>query len=62
MQWEISDASEGRANRLIEVDAAVVSDDVPIRHAEALARMRKTLKDLAESLSNTDRSVTFYLF
>ncbi|KAF8556337.1 hypothetical protein OG21DRAFT_656063 [Imleria badia] len=53
---EIPDASEGRANRLFEADVSVVSDDTPIGHAEALARMRTTLRDLAESLNDADRS------
>ncbi|KAG8213993.1 hypothetical protein J3R82DRAFT_10743 [Butyriboletus roseoflavus] len=53
---EIPDASEGRANRSFDADVSVVSDDIPIGHAEALARMRKTLRDLAESLSDADRS------
>jgi serine/arginine repetitive matrix protein 2 len=58
---EIPDASEGRASRSFEADVSVVSDDIPIGHAEALARMRKTLRDLAESLSDTDRLVVFYV-
>lgn len=58
---EIPDASEGRKNRSFDADVSVVSDDIPIGHAEALAHMRKTLRDLAESLSDTDRSVA-YLF
>lgn len=54
---EVPDASEGRANRLFEAD---VSDDIPIGHAEALVRMRRTLRELAESLNDTDRWVVFY--
>lgn len=57
---EIPD-SEDRANRSFEADVSVVSDDNPVGHAEALARMRKTLKDLAESLSDVDRLVVFYV-
>ncbi|KAI9569718.1 hypothetical protein HD554DRAFT_2090293 [Boletus coccyginus] len=45
-----------RANRLFEADVSVVSDDIPIGHAEALVRMRRTLRELAESLNDTDRS------
>lgn len=51
---------EGIANRSFEADVSVISDDIPIGHAEALARMRKTLRDLAESLNDTDRLVVFY--
>ncbi|KAF8134622.1 hypothetical protein EV363DRAFT_1324135 [Boletus edulis] len=47
---------DAMANRSFETDVSVISDDTPIGHAEALARMRKTLRDLAESLSETDRS------
>lgn len=54
---EIPDPSEGRANRSFEADVSVVTDDTPIGHADALARMRKTLRDLAESLSDADRLV-----
>ncbi|KAH0827931.1 hypothetical protein J3R83DRAFT_3568 [Lanmaoa asiatica] len=53
---EIPGASEGRANKSSEADVSIVSDDIPVGHAEALARMRKTLRDLAEGLSDTDRS------
>ena len=58
---EIPDASQGRASRSFEADVSVISDDIPIGHAEALARMRKTLRDLAESLSDTDRLVAFHV-
>lgn len=57
----IPDAPEDRANRLLEADVSVVSDDNPAGHAEALVRMRKTLKDLAESLNDADRSVVLRL-
>lgn len=57
----VPDASEGRENRSFEADVSVVSDDIPIGHAEALARMRRTLRDLAEGLSDTDRWVVFYV-
>ncbi|KAG9316683.1 hypothetical protein JVU11DRAFT_2743 [Chiua virens] len=53
---EIPDAPEDRKNKSFETDVSVVSDDTPLGHAEALSRMRKTLKDLAESLSDADRS------
>ena len=55
---EIPHAPEDKANRLFETDISIVSNDNP-RHAEALTRMRKTLKDLAESLSDADRLVVF---
>ena len=59
---EIPDASGGRANKSFEADVSVASDDTPIGHAEALARMRKTLRDLAENLGDTDRLVVSYVW
>ncbi|KAF9227289.1 hypothetical protein BS17DRAFT_775245 [Gyrodon lividus] len=53
---EIADASEYRADRSCEGDISVVSDDIHLGHADALARIRQTLKDLAEDLSDADRS------
>ena len=56
---EIPHTPKDRANRSFEADVSVVSDDSPVGHAEALVRMRKTLKDLAESLNDADRLVVF---
>lgn len=59
---KIPDVSEGGANGSFEADASAAPDDIPVGHAEALARMRKTLRELAESLSDTDRLVVFHLY
>ncbi|KIJ67850.1 hypothetical protein HYDPIDRAFT_25316 [Hydnomerulius pinastri MD-312] len=62
MGREVDDTS-GRENTSIQTgdtsfegDTSAISDDVPIGHAAALARMRQTLRDLAEGLSDADRS------
>ncbi|KAH7888631.1 hypothetical protein F5I97DRAFT_729324 [Phlebopus sp. FC_14] len=53
----VDDASEERREISFEADTSTVSDDTPLGHAAALARMRQTLRDLAEGLSDADRSV-----
>ncbi|KIJ18651.1 hypothetical protein PAXINDRAFT_97418 [Paxillus involutus ATCC 200175] len=53
---EFADTSEHGADRSFEGDVSVLSDDIPLGHADALVRIRQTLKDLAEGLSDADRS------
>ena len=61
VEIEIPGPLQGKANTSFEANVSVVSEDTPIGHAEALVRMRKTLRDLAESLSDTDRLVVFFV-
>ncbi|KIK97735.1 hypothetical protein PAXRUDRAFT_31611 [Paxillus rubicundulus Ve08.2h10] len=53
---ELVDASDRGADRSFEGDVSVLSDDLPLEHADALVRIRQTLRDLAEGLSDADRS------
>jgi hypothetical protein len=57
---EFADTSEHGADRSFEGDVSVLSDDIPLGHADALVRIRQTLKDLAEGLSDADRSVLYF--